>query len=59
MFILGALETLSAVIVFPVFSVGGILMVTLAGILAFRERLNKQQWIGVCAILAALILLNI
>lgn len=59
MFLLGALERLSAVIVYPVFSVGGILMVTLAGVLAFRERLTKQQWIGVGAILAALVLLNI
>ena len=59
MFLLGALEDLSAVIVYPVFSVGGILVVTLAGVLAFRERLTKQQWIGVGAILAALVLLNI
>lgn len=59
MFVLEALESLSAVIVYPVFSVGGILVVTLAGVLVFRERLIKQQWIGVCAILAALVLLNI
>lgn len=59
LFILEALEELSAVIVYPVFSVGGILVVTLAGVLAFRERLGKLQWIGVGAILAALVLLNI
>lgn len=58
-FLLGALEHLSAVIVYPVFSVGTILVVTLAGVLAFRERLNKQQWAGICAILVALVLLNI
>lgn len=58
-FLLGALESLSAVIVYPVFSVGTILVVTLAGIAAFRERLSRQQWIGVAAILAALVLLNI
>lgn len=58
-FLLGALEDLSAVIVYPVFSVGTILVVTLMGILAFRERLAGKQWIGVAAILAALVLLNI
>lgn len=58
-FLLGALESLSAVIVYPVFSVGSILVVTLTGVLAFRERLTKQQWIGVAAILAALVLLNV
>jgi drug/metabolite transporter (DMT)-like permease len=58
-FLLGALESLSAVIVYPVFSVGTILAVTLAGVLAFRERLAKQQWIGIGAILIALVLLNV
>jgi len=58
-FLLGALESLSAVIVYPVFSVGTILAVTLTGVLAFRERLGRQQWIGIAVILVALVLLNI
>lgn len=58
-FLLGALERLSAVIVYPVFSVGTILVVTLTGILVFRERLSGRQWIGMAAILVALVLLNI
>lgn len=58
-FLLGALESLPAVIVFPVFSVGTILVVTLAGVLAFRERITKQQWIAIAMILVALVLLNI
>lgn len=58
-FLLGALESLPAVIVFPVFSVGTILAVTLAGVLAFRERITKQQWIAIAMILVALVLLNI
>ena len=58
-FLLGALESLSGVIVYPVFSVGTILVVTLMGVLAFRERLTKQQWIGIAAILVALVLLNV
>lgn len=58
-FLLGALESLSAVIVYPVFSVGSILTVTLAGVLVFRERLTKRQWAGIGAILIALVLLNL
>lgn len=58
-FLLGALESLPAVIVYPVFSVGSILAVTLAGVLVFRERLGKRQWIAMGLILVALVLLNI
>ena len=58
-FLLGALESLSAVIVYPVFSVGSILVVTLTGLLLFRERLTKQQLAGIGVILVALVLLNI
>ena len=58
-FILGALETLPAVIVQPVSNVGSILVVTVTGVLAFRERLSKRQWIGIGAILVALVLLNV
>lgn len=58
-FLLGALESIPAVIVFPVFSVGTILVVTLTGVLLFRERITKNQWIAIAMILVALILLNI
>ena len=58
-FVLGALESLSAVIVQPVNSVGTILVVTLTGMLLFRERLTRQQWIGIAVILVALVLLNV
>ena len=58
-FLLRALERVAAVIVFPTFSVGTILVVTLTGVLLFKERLGKRQWVAVAAILAALILLNV
>lgn len=58
-FLLGALETIPAVIVYPVYSVATILVVTLTGVLAFRERLEKRQWAGMGLILSALVLLNI
>lgn len=58
-FLLGALEAIPAVIVYPVYSVGSILVVTMTGVLLFRERLSKQQWAGIAAILVALVLLNV
>jgi multidrug transporter EmrE-like cation transporter len=59
MFLLGALESLSAVVVYPVFSVGTILVVTLAGTVLFREKLTGKQWAALVMILAALVLLNV
>lgn len=58
-FLLRALEDVLAVVAYPVYSVGGILVVTLAGVMLFRERLEKKQWLGMAMILAALVLLNI
>ena len=58
-FLLGALEDIAAVIVYPVYSVATILVVTLTGVLAFKERLEKRQWIGMGLILIALVLLNV
>ena len=58
-FLLRSLEDLPAVIVYPSFSVATILVVTLAGVCFFRERLGKRQWIALLAILLALALLNL
>ena len=58
-FMLRALSALPAVIVYPAFSVGTILVVTMTGIAFFHERLTKRQWAGIGAILVALVLLNI
>lgn len=57
-FLLGALETVPAVITYPTFSVGTILVTTLAGVLLFKEKLSKHQWIALGIILVALALLN-
>lgn len=58
-FLLRALEDIAAVIVYPVYSVASILVVTLAGVLLFKERLEKRQWIALGLILVALVLLNL
>lgn len=58
-FLLLALGRLPAVIVYPTFSVATVLLVTLVGVGAFRERLRKEQWLALAIILAALVLLNV
>lgn len=58
-FLLKALNSVPAVIAFPTFSVATVVVVTLAGLLAFKERLSKKQWIALGIILVALILLNV
>ena len=58
-FLLGALTQLPAVVVYPSFSVATMLIVTLTGVVAFRERLSKLQWAALSAIIVALVLLNI
>ena len=58
-FLLASLETVPAVIVYPTFSVATILLVTLAGVALFKERLGKRQWAALGVILVALVLLNL
>lgn len=58
-FLMKALEQMSAVIAYPTRSVAVILVVALAGVVFFNERLRKTQWMAVAAIMAALVLLNI
>ena len=54
-----ALEALPAVIVYPTMGVGCIMLLALAGVVLFHERLAKQQWYGILTVLAAVFLLNI
>ena len=58
-FLLRALTQLPAVLVYPTFSAGTILAVSLVGVLAFRERPGRRQWCGLALILVALVLLNL
>lgn len=58
-FLLGALGQLPAVVVYPTFSVATMLIVTLSGVVVFKERLSKVQWFALATIIVALILLNI
>ena len=57
-FLLLSLADLAAVVVYPTFSVGTIVLITLIGVLIFRERLLRRQMAAMGLILVALALLN-
>lgn len=59
MFLLKSLNYLKAFIAYPIRSVGSIVVVALAGLLLFREKLNKNQWIAISVIVVAVALLSI
>lgn len=58
-FILKALESIDAVIVYPTYSVATMLVLTLTGVCVFKERLRKPQWYALVLILGALTMLNL
>lgn len=58
-FLLKALTSLPAVLVYPTYSAGTILAISLIGVAAFGERPRKRQWVGLGMILVALIFLNL
>ena len=58
-FLLLALKSLPAVVVYPSFSVATLLIITLTGAMMFKEKLSRLQWAALAAIVMALILLNI
>lgn len=59
-FILSALgQGIPAVIVYPTFSVASMVVLLIAGVAFFREKLSRREWTGVGLILAALVFLNV
>ena len=58
-FLLWALREVPAVVVYPSFSVGTIIVVTLVGMFCFREQVEKRKLASLGLILGALVLLNV
>lgn len=58
-FLLFSLSDVPSFIAYPVYSVGGIILVTLVGILCFHETLSKRKLLSMGIIAASLLLLNI
>ncbi|MBQ3157447.1 MAG: EamA family transporter [Clostridia bacterium] len=58
-FLLWSLKDVPAVVAYPTFSVGTIVLVTVVGVLFFREKVEKRKLIALGMILGALVLLNV
>ncbi len=58
-FMLMALDRIPAIFVYPVRSVLTILIISICGVVFFKEKLRKTQWIAFIFILVSLVLLNI
>ncbi len=58
-FLLLSLAELPAFVVYPIYNVGAIVLIGLAGMLVFKEKLSARKWIGFSMIIFALVLLNI
>ncbi|MBO4366817.1 MAG: EamA family transporter [Clostridia bacterium] len=57
--VMHSLGSLPSVVVYPVYCVGTLAVIAVAGIFLFKERLSLKKWVGVGLIVAALVLLNI
>ena len=57
-FLLMSLSYVPAVIAYPTYSTGTIVLVGIAGVLFFREKMTSRQWVTVGMISAALLMLN-
>lgn len=58
-FLLLAVGRVPAVVAYPTFSIGTIVLVALAGLCFFGEKLSRRKWIALGVILCALVLLNL
>jgi multidrug transporter EmrE-like cation transporter len=58
-FLLLSLSEVPAVVAYPTYSVGTIILTAAAGVLLFHEKMTHRQWIAVGIVLASMVLLNI
>lgn len=58
-FLLLSLGSLPAVVVYPIYNIGAIVLIGAAGLFLFRERLNLRKYIGFGIIAVSLVLLNL
>ncbi len=58
-FLINALDELKTAVVFPIFSAGGIVVISLGGYFIYNESLNKKEKVAIVLTIVALVLINI
>lgn len=58
-FLISALDLLKTAVVFPIFSAGSIVVISLGGFFIFKERLNRKEVSAIVMTIIALVLINI
>lgn len=57
-FLLMALRSVDAVLVYPLYSVATIILITVVGVIVFREKLNTQKVVALVLVMIAISLIN-
>lgn len=58
-FLMLALSSVPAIVAYPVYNVATIVVISLAGVLLFREKLSRRKLVSISLIALALVLLNL
>lgn len=58
-FLLRAMDSVPAVVAYPTYSAGAIVLITLAGLLVFHEKFTRRRLLALAVILLSLVLLNL
>ena len=58
-FLINALDVLKTAVVFPIFSAGSIVVISVGGFMIFQEKLNRREVSAIIMTIIALVLINI
>ncbi|GEM_PF-116951 len=58
-FFLNALGDLPSIVVYPVFNIAALLLISVVGFIFFKERCSKRKMIGILIIIVAILMLNL
>ncbi|MDA3883999.1 MAG: SMR family transporter [Candidatus Delongbacteria bacterium] len=58
-FLIMSFEYYKATVAFPIYSSGSILLISIGGVVLFKEKLKRKEIVAICMIIAAVVLMSI